>query len=70
MLHKKLTPNEVAKLEIYDKASLAFYCGLSEEYPNATEREVAAVYNGVNKQLERLYKVLGMEKIYNKMDQC
>ena len=58
MLHNKLTPNEVAKLEVYNKVLSARYDGAKAE----------ALEKAVDKHTWWLYKHLRMDKIYDKLE--
>ena len=52
MLHNKLTPNELAKLEVYDRVLSA----------KATDKEA------VDKHTWWIFKHLRMDKIYDKLE--
>ena len=62
MLHNKQTPNELAKLEVYDRVLSARYDGAKAEYPRAIDKEA------VDKHTWWLYTLLGMDKIYDKIE--
>lgn len=65
---KKLTPNEVAKLEMYEAMESVFYDGVRAHYAvSCTEREEAEVRRQVHKKTSALYKQWGIEKIRLKM---
>ena len=68
MLYNKLTPNEVAKLEVYNRVQCALFDGAKDEYPKATDKEAEALEKAVNKHTRRIHKLLGMDKIYDKLE--
>ena len=67
MIDYKLTPNEKAKLEIYNSIECTLYDGALYANPDMTDREAEATDDAVNKQTHRLYKTLGIAKIHAKM---
>lgn len=58
MLNDKLTPNEVAKLEVYNRVQCALFDGAKAE----------ALEKAVDKHTWWLYKHLHMDKIYDKLE--
>ena len=67
MIDYKLTPNEKAKLAIYNSIECTLFDGAHYEYPEMTSREAQATDDAVGKQTQRLYNTLGMAKIFAKM---
>jgi hypothetical protein len=67
MIDYNLTPNEKAKLSIYNSIECTLFDGAKYEFPEMTDREAQATEDAVNKQQDRLYKTLGMAKIFAKM---
>ena len=68
MLHDKLTTNELAKLEVYNRVQCALFDGAKAEYPKATDKEAKDLEKAVDKHTWRIYKLLGMDKIYDKLE--
>ncbi len=58
----KLTPNQLAKWLIYDKTELAFYFD-SDEHGGLTDKERDQVVNCLEKQQNRVFKLLGIDKL-------
>ena len=63
MIDHGLTPNEMAKLELFDTARAVLYDGAQHAHPNMTDREAAATDAALSKLQDRLYDFLGMAKI-------
>jgi len=60
----KITANELAKWLICDKAETAFY--FDKDDHGLTERERELVVECMDKQIDRIRKILGINKILNK----
>ena len=69
MIDMNLTPNELAKYELYDKMETAFYDGVKGTHhaEDITDREEGEVNRHCNKHMATLYKQWGMAKIFRKM---
>ncbi len=70
MINNKLTPNELAKLELWEMAAAAFNDGVNGTISagdNVTEREEAETYRHLHKHVEAMKKQLGMDKIFAKL---
>ena len=67
--NKKLTVNELAKYLVADQGSTATYWGefTGIDVNKMTLNEINLVDAAVNKHIERIEKFLGMDKIYNKL---
>ena len=63
MLHNKLTTNELAKLEVYNRFLDARYGG-----EKAVDKEAEAPENAVDKHTWWMFKHLHMDKIYDKLE--
>ena len=62
--NKRVTPNQVAKTRIIDAVESAYYW--SEHYPDldgmVTDKERAAIDKAVEKQINRIVKLMGGHK--------
>jgi hypothetical protein len=67
MIDYNLTPNERAKLSLYNSIEAALFDGAKYEYPDMTDREAQATEDALSKQTNRLYKILGMRRIFSKI---
>ncbi len=68
-IDNNLTPNQLAKLEMWDRLETVFFDGVNETIfaRNATQAECDETERHVRKHMESLRKQWGMDKIFNKM---
>jgi len=69
MIIDKLTPNELAKLELYSKMEEAFFDGVNGHHlagDKVTDVEEEEVYRHLNNKMVALRKQWGMDKIFAK----
>ncbi len=69
MIENKLTPNELAKMEMFDRMTLAFYDGVNGSTyggDNITSKEESEVYRHMKKHTNSIRKQWGIDKILNK----
>ena len=69
MIKDKLTPNELAKLALWDKMETVFYDGVEGSVlagDLVTPKEEDKTIEQVNKKMNALRKSWGMDKIFEK----
>ncbi len=69
MIESKITPNELAKLEMFDRMTLAFYDGVNGTAyagDKISSREEAEVYRHMKKHTDSIRKQWGIDKILRK----
>jgi hypothetical protein len=68
MIDCRLTPTEVAKIEMYSQLETTLYSGAQDStfLGSATEKEINEVNGALAKKMESIHNFLGMGKIHKK----